>query len=398
MRESEVPGVRIIASVAASDADSGSNGIVRFRLLPAFGPFSLNAVTGVLTLASALDFENRSDYSLQIQAYDLGTPSLNSLVSVSVYVQVTDVNEHAPQFDSASYACVMAEDVANLTRCASIGASDADRTGNAVTLALVFPTSTTIFPFGLSPEGELIVTGPLDYETTTEYRFQVRGTDSGVPTQSTTVEVIVSVSDVNDNPPVIAAASYSAALDENVSVGLSTVVANISISDRDSGLNGMFNATITDDLGRPSVCSIQVFFNRYALVTLTSALNYEDIEEYTFTVMVTDRGTPTLNASVGVTLQVRDVNDNNPVLVLPVTDVRISEDIPVGSAVLTVNATDADANGRAVVSFAFEIPSFQFEINRNTGVITTLQSFDFELSSTQYSLRVRSYIVSAYDY
>jgi hypothetical protein len=57
MSESEAVGQRGIATVRATDADSGNNSVVRYALDDPTVPFSINTVTGVLVLARALDFE-----------------------------------------------------------------------------------------------------------------------------------------------------------------------------------------------------------------------------------------------------------------------------------------------------------------------------------------------------
>lgn len=99
---------------------------VRYRIVggSAASNFSLDSVRGELRPNGLIDYEsmdpsssikseNNEDpntrvFELVIRAYDLGNPSLYSDVPVSVFV--TDVNDHAPVFQSDPYLVSLKED------------------------------------------------------------------------------------------------------------------------------------------------------------------------------------------------------------------------------------------------------------------------------------------------
>lgn len=83
-----------------------------------------------------------------------------------------------------------------------------------------------------------------------------------------------------------------------------------------------------------------------------------------------------------------DVNDNSPAFNSPETFVAsLNEDVAVGSAVLVVTATDADQGTNGALSFSLEA-SPKFEIDADSGLITTTAVFDLSSETDTYSLTV----------
>jgi len=234
----------------------------------------------------------------------------------------------------------------------------------------------------------LVTSGALDFESAASYRYTLRATDSGVPNRATETTIDVLVTDVNDNSPTVDQARHTQSLPEDVAIG--TVVANISASDADSGENGRVSFQVFDDAGVSSIVQLNTSVPGFAVAILTHALNYEAIQSYNFTVRVTDHGSPALSTTAAIELAVQDVNDNNPVLADVTYEVFISEDVSVGTQIFLAQATDQDRDGLAPVTYHLinEPPSSDFRINPTTGAVTTLTTFDFETSSSQFSLRI----------
>ena len=81
-------------------------------------------ITGLLTIASELDRERVSSYSLQIQAKDQGSPALTS--ETVIEVEVLDVNDNAPHFLESTYQASIREHSVMGTIVTQISASDLD--------------------------------------------------------------------------------------------------------------------------------------------------------------------------------------------------------------------------------------------------------------------------------
>ncbi|KAK3083731.1 hypothetical protein FSP39_002221 [Pinctada imbricata] len=112
-----------------------------------------------------------------------------------------------------------------------------------------------------------------------------------------------------------------------------------------------------------------------------------DREEYlTFDLRITcsDNGSPSLNSSMLVTVNVLDINDNSPTFPRVKYEFDIFEDIAPESVVSTVNAVDHDdgENGRIEYGFIPDVVSGMFGINPNSGEIKTKVGFDRELEDT----------------
>ncbi|NXM95070.1 PCDGA protein, partial [Sylvia borin] len=89
-----------------------------------------------------------------------------------------------------------------------------------------------------------------------------------------------------------------------------------------------------------------------------------------------------------------DANDNAPVFSQAEYTVRVAEDVPVGSVLVTVTATDADEGLNGEIKFSFkkitDKSSQTFQVDSDTGAITLLQSLDFEEGSS-YELEVQAH-------
>uniref|UniRef100_A0A667WHZ7 Cadherin domain-containing protein n=1 Tax=Myripristis murdjan TaxID=586833 RepID=A0A667WHZ7_9TELE len=97
----------VVVQVNATDLDEGSNGEVVYSLSNDIDAnvrarFNLNAVTGELTVAEIIDFEESSRYEIDIQASDKGAAALTT--DKSVIINIIDVNDNAPEIEVTSFS------------------------------------------------------------------------------------------------------------------------------------------------------------------------------------------------------------------------------------------------------------------------------------------------------
>ena len=85
----------MIFQVRATDADYGNNSIITYSLVPSeyATKFSIDALSGNITVIGNLDRENKSEVTLRINATD-GTFTVTS----ELFVIITDVNDNKPIF------------------------------------------------------------------------------------------------------------------------------------------------------------------------------------------------------------------------------------------------------------------------------------------------------------
>ncbi|XP_028618590.1 protocadherin alpha-4 isoform X8 [Grammomys surdaster] len=382
----------------ASDADVGTNALLTYRLSPnehflLEKPSNDERVKGLgLILRKSLDREETPEIFLVLTATDGGKPELTG--TVQLHITVLDANDNAPVFDKSLYTVKLPENVPNGTLVIKVNASDLDEGVNG---DVVYSFSTDISPnvkykFNIdSVTGQITVKGHIDFEECKSYEILIEGIDKGQLPLSGHCRVIVEVEDINDNVPELEFKSLSLPIRENSPVG--TVIALISVSDRDTGVNGQVTCSLTNHVPFKLVST---FKNYYSLV-LDSTLDRETTADYKVVVTARDRGSPSLWATASVSVEVADVNDNAPAFAQPEYTVFVKENNPPGAHIFTVSAVDADAQENALVSYSLverrvgeRLLSSYVSVHAESGKVFALQPLDHEeLELLQFQVSAR---------
>ncbi|XP_051506074.1 protocadherin gamma-A12-like isoform X31 [Myxocyprinus asiaticus] len=367
----------------AHDADIGKNGVQSYSI-EKNGHFILSVNTKAdggknieLVLEKELDREQQKEVSLILTAVDGGTPPRSG--TVAIHVTVLDANDNAPVFSQAVYKVNLPENSPVDTVVVTVSATDADEGQNGeVTYEFghVSENDMAIFSVG-SNTGKITLIGSLDYEEESSFELPIQATDGlGMVTYGT---VVIEISDINDNAPLIVITSLNSPIPENVSPG--TEVGIINVQDRDSENNGQVRCSIQQNVPFKLVASIK---NYYSLVT-TGELDRELVSDYNITITATDEGSPPLSSTKNIHFTVADVNDNPPVFEEQNYRANVQENNKPGSSICSVSATDPDwrQNGTVVYSLlpsdvnGAPVSSF-LSINGDTGVLHAVRSFDYE--------------------
>ncbi|EAW62003.1 protocadherin alpha 11 [Homo sapiens] len=381
----------------ASDADIEENALLTYRLSKN-EYFSLDSPTNgkqikrlSLILKKSLDREKTPELNLLLTATDGGKPELTG--TVRLLVQVLDVNDNDPEFDKSEYKVSLMENAAKETLVLKLNATDRDEGVNGeVTYSLmsIKPNGRHLFTLDQN-NGEVRVNGTLDYEENKFYKIEVQATDKGTPPMAGHCTVWVEILDTNDNSPEVAVTSLSLPVREDAQP--STVIALISVSDRDSGVNGQVTCSLTPHVPFKLVST---FKNYYSLV-LDSALDRENVWAYELVVTARDGGSPSLWATARVSVEVADVNDNAPAFAQPEYTVFVKENNPPGCHIFTVSARDADAQENALVSYSLverrlgdRALSSYVSVHAESGKVYALQPLDHEeLELLQFQVSAR---------
>uniref|UniRef100_A0A8C7S445 Cadherin domain-containing protein n=1 Tax=Oncorhynchus mykiss TaxID=8022 RepID=A0A8C7S445_ONCMY len=382
--ESAAKGTRFLLE-EAHDADIGQNSnAVQSYTLQINDHFALSVQTtaagskyGELVLDKELDREQQQELKLLLTAVDGGTPQRSG--TVVIHVTVLDANDNAPVFNQAVYKASLPENSPLGTLVLTVSSTDADEGMNGeVTYEFSRMSDKTRKVFTLNHvTGEMTVVGALDYEDESKYEMFIEGKD-GFGLSSDT-KVIIDITDVNDNAPVIYLQSLTNPIPENASPG--TEVGIINVQDRDSENNRQVRCSIQQNVPFKLVPSIK---NYYSLVT-TGELDRELVSDYNITITATDEGSPPLSSSKSVQLSVADVNDNAPVFEEQSYKAHVTENNKPGNSVCSVTARDPDwrQNGTVIYSLlpgevnGVPVSSF-LSVNGDTGVIHAVRSFDYE--------------------
>ncbi|ETE70709.1 hypothetical protein L345_03479, partial [Ophiophagus hannah] len=400
----------------ATDADSGTNGVDhssyrivggneegRFRLNITLNPSGEGAFLHLVS-RGGLDREATSAYQLLVQVDDKGEPQKHGFLQVNVTVQ--DINDNPPVFSQTLYQTRVPEDAPVGASILQVTAADADEGTNAdIQYRLERAESTGgdgrgMLPFEVDPESGVIrIREVLDYESQRQYSLTVQAIDRGVPALNGRAEALIHLLDVNDNEPRVKfryfpATSRFASVDENAAPG--TVVALLTVSDADSpAANGNISVSI---LGGNEQRHFEVQSSKVpnlSLIKVAAALDRERIPTYNLTVAVTDNfgsslpspdsvpsslspdgatPAPVSRSSVAsLVIFVNDINDHPPVFGQSVYQVNISEEVPPGSYVQGLSATDHDSGLNANLKYSIVSGNELgwFCISEHSGLVTT---------------------------
>ncbi|XP_064209178.1 protocadherin beta-16-like isoform X4 [Anguilla rostrata] len=396
IRESADKGARF-ALDEAHDPDMGTNSVQGYSL-SANQHFILSVQSSAdrgkfaeMVLENELDREQQGKLSLILTAFDGGSPQKSGTVVIEV--RVLDANDNVPVFTRSVYKASVMENAQLNTVLVTVSANDADEGANGdITYEFnqISLKARNIFAID-EKSGKIRLKGPLDFEDTSSFEIRVKAKDGAG--QAGFCKVIVEVTDVNDNAPVIVIKSLKASLPENSPVG--TEVAIVHIQDKDSGENCKIKSKIESDAPFKLNPTVK---NYYSLIT-GSELDREIISAFNITITATDEGSPPLSSSKTVQLSVSDVNDNPPVFDEQSYIASVAENNKPGSSVLSVSARDPDWRQNGTVFYSLlsgeisgvSVSSF-LSINGDTGVIHAVRSFDYE------QLRSFKVLVFARDY
>ncbi|XP_062341373.1 protocadherin gamma-A4-like [Osmerus eperlanus] len=346
----------VFITVSATDADEGANGEVTYG----FGPisddakklFALNSKTGEITIVGQIDFEKESIYEFSIQAKD--NAGLTSFANVKI--DITDVNDNAPVISLKSLTNPIPENVLPGTEVGIINVQDKDFGVNKQVRCSIQQN----VPFKLNPSIKnyysLITTSELDRELISDYNITITATDEGSPPLSSSKTIQLSVSDVNDNPPVFEEQSYSAYVSENNKPGSS--ICSVTARDPDWRQNGtVVYSLVPSEVNGVPVSSYVSINGDTGVIHAVRAFDYEQFRSFKVQVVARDNGSPPLSSNVTVSVFVADENDNSPQILYPAPagNSLMTEMVPkaalAGSLVSKVIAVDADSGQNAWLSY-----------------------------------------------
>uniref|UniRef100_UPI00398F78D5 protocadherin Fat 3-like isoform X1 n=2 Tax=Pristiophorus japonicus TaxID=55135 RepID=UPI00398F78D5 len=369
-------GTEILAVYAASK-DIGANAEIAYNIRSGneHGKFKIHPQKGIISVIKSLNYEMCKDYYLTVEARDGGSPSLSTVTTVNV--NVTDVNDNAPEFSREIYNAVISEDASIGDSVVMVLAEDWDSQTNAqIRFSVV--NGDPYNDFNISPVTGLIkVKERLDREKVSGYSLTVQAKDSGIPPMSSTVTVNIDVSDINDNPPDFIPANYSAVIQENKSVG--TSILQLSVTDQDSSHNGPpFTFTIlAGNDGKEFVLDQQ------GVLRSATVFNQKYTTEYLLRVQAKDSGKPPLTSFTYILVRVIEESIHKPTAIPLEIFISTMEDEFPGGVIGKIHATDQDMYDILTYSFRSDQRSL-FTINSQDGKIIALGGLD----SGKYVLNV----------
>ncbi|XP_058506400.1 protocadherin alpha-8-like [Solea solea] len=370
-----------IITLNATDLDIGNNGQISYSFIEMdqekqTNLFSIDGKTGVVTNKENIDFEENNAFEIRVQASDGASSPLTS--HAKLLIEVVDINDNAPEISVTSLLNTVKEDAFIGTAIALVSVFDKDGGNNGNVKCKI---SNTV-PFKLDSNYKnyysLVVDGPLDKESASQYNISITATDEGSPPLSSTSVITVHVSDVNDNKPIFQENMINIYVKENSPVG--AVIKTVSAFDADVDQNGQVRFSFLHDNSDSLPLSTMMNINSETgdIISLQS-FNFEELKTFQFKVQATDSGVPPLSSNATVNVFILDENDNSPVILAPysehgsVNSESIPYNVEAGHIVAKIRAVDADSGYNALLSYHLSEPKGNslFRIGTSTGEIKT---------------------------
>ncbi|ASJ72713.1 cadherin domain-containing protein [Granulosicoccus antarcticus] len=371
--ENASAGATVGITASASDADS-TNNTVSYSLSNNPGSlFSIDATTGVVTLAGALDRETAASHTIEVTA----TSTDSSSSTQSFVILVGDIDEFNVGVVTDSNAATNTIDE-NASAGATVGitasASDEDSTNNTVSYTLS-NNAGGLFTINATT-GIVTLVGALDREAAASHTIEVTATSTD--SSSSTQSFVILVGDIDEFNVGVVTDNDAATntIDENASAG-ATVGITASASDADS-TNNTVSYSLSNNPG--SLFSIDA---TTGVVTLAGALDRETAASHT--IEVTATSTDSSSSTQSFVILVGDIDEFN---VGVVTDSNaatntIDENASAGATVgITASASDTDSTNNTVSYTLSNNAGGLFDINTTTGIVTLIGALDREAAAS----------------
>ncbi|KAL3973062.1 F-box protein 15 [Sarotherodon galilaeus] len=268
-----------------------------------------------------------------------------------IEVEIKDMNDNSPSFQTKELSLKIAESAAVGTRFVLESAEDTDVGSNSVKSYTLTKNECFTLKMKEVEDGkavpELVLEKPLDREKKAVHQLLLTALDGGNPVLSGTSQITITVLDVNDNFPVFEKNTYKVSLQENTAQN--TFVVKIAATDADEGPNGevefSFGSRTPD-----SVLSVFEIKPLTGEIHLKGDLDYEKASSYKIEITARDKGVPEMESHCRLQIDIVDVNDNTPEIVLTSEPQPVREDAASGTVVALLNARDADSGNNSKVT------------------------------------------------
>ncbi|XP_063046837.1 protocadherin alpha-3-like [Engraulis encrasicolus] len=369
-----------VISVHATDLDEGTNADLVYSFSARDNKhldlFSIDPDSGLITVKGDIDHETDRAIEIRIQAKDRSSKPRAGLCKV--LVEVIDINDNVPELSVTSLLSTMKEDATVGTMVGLITVKDDDAGSNgAVNLNILGSV-----PFKIENtyknKYSLLLNGPLDRETVSQYGITIIARDEGTPSLSSSIVLTVDMADVNDNAPHFPDPVINVYVKENSPVG--GVIYTASAVDLDVDDNAKISYSMLEGVkGSPAATSFVNINADSGEIYALQSFNFEEMKTFQFQIVAKDAGVPSLSSNATVHVFILDENDNSPSILLPYSQHGSvnSENIPytaeAGYFVAKVRAVDADSGYNALLSYHISEPKGNnlFRIGTSSGEIRT---------------------------
>nr|XP_014705720.2 LOW QUALITY PROTEIN: protocadherin gamma-B7 [Equus asinus] len=229
--------------------------------------------------------------------------------------------------------------------------------------------------------GELLVKDRIDREQICKRRRRCElQLEAVVENPLNIFHIVVVVEDINDHAPQFHKDEINLEISESVSPGMGTILE--CAKDPDISMNSLSKYQLSPNEYFSLVVKDNPDGGKYPELVLKKTLDRETQSTHHLVLTALDSGEPPRSGTTQIRILVVDANDNPPVFSQDVYRVSLPEDVPPGTSVLKVSATDQDEGFNAEITYSFlgvtDNAQHVFSLDPATGNIITHQPLDFE--------------------
>ncbi|XP_063045480.1 protocadherin gamma-A11-like [Engraulis encrasicolus] len=301
----------VVSILNIHDQDSGDNGHVQCSINDNM-PFILKSTSNnfySLVTDSELDRERESVFNISVTCTDEGSPPLSSSMTLSL--QISDVNDNAPVFERSSYEASIPENNSPGISVFTVKATDVDFNQNARISYMLEETTingaaASSYVSVNAESGVIHAVRSFDYEQIKQFHFHVKAQDGGSPPLSTNVSVRINIQDQNDNAPqILYPVQSSGSLVAEIvprSADVGYLVSKVVAVDVDSGQNAWLSYKLLKGSER---VLFEVGTQNGEIRTVRQVTDKDAVKQK-LAIVVEDNGQPSRSATVNVNVALAD--------------------------------------------------------------------------------------------
>ncbi|XP_072001786.1 protocadherin gamma-C5-like isoform X22 [Engystomops pustulosus] len=308
----------------------------------------------------------------------------NPLQLHRVMVEIVDINDNAPIFSNAERTIKITELLSSPgARFALESAHDLDVGSNGIkqyrldsspyfSLSVKKRSDGTLIP-------ELVLEKVLDREEVDQHHLILTAVDGGDPPRSGTSQINIIVMDLNDNAPTFDKGLYKINVQENSPPN--TVLLKLNATDLDEGVNSEIEYSFEDHM--PDFVKKMFALNpKTGVISIIGPIDHEETSSFELPVRAKDRGVPAMEGNCIVQVEIDDVNDNAPEILVTSLMTDVPEDTAVGTVVGLFRVKDQDSgpNGQVTLELPSNLP-FKFTYSHDHYSLVTNDVLDRETVS-----------------
>lgn len=369
-------GQRIVQIIAVDDLDFGINAEIDYMLAGGNGSnaFTINKLNGWISVARSLSNDIGKTFTIVIRATDRGVPPLHNETKVQLIV--TGENKYAPVFTSLSYQVIVPENEPIGSTILTFSATDRDDGPNGM-VKYSISGGNERKEFSINENtGAIVIRQSLDYDLIQEYHLNITAVDLGFQPKKSVAMLTITLTDINDNPPLFNQSLYHAYLAENAPPN--TIMFKAMATDKDSPRNAIIRYSIIK--GKNS--DLFAISASEGDIRSKTSFDYEEQSEYELEILAQNPNSP-MSSTCKVIVHITGVNEYYPQFLQPVFHFDASESSEIGTSVGTIQATDKDAgeDGKVYYLLVGSSNDKGFNINCETGLIRVARNLDRETQS-----------------